>query len=325
MPLFSRLRVARRLLEHIAWTQAIWPSRSLDGYALFVPSAELDPRNQPAHPPGTTEPDDVIDRVIAEWARIWPELAVGPIAVISRLAIVRALVDQALDEVFAQYGLTGPSFHVLVVLRRRRPPYELTQRVLMTELGLTSGTISVRVDRLVAQGWVRRRPDPDDKRTTVVELTEAGAELCERVFPHHLANEERLLSALTPAEREQLAALLRKLLLSLQEDAGSGRTGRRLGVVLAPAHVARTMRRAVGLPDRVGLLVRAVDDGGPAQRAGLAEGDLLERAAGQELRSVTDLAPLLAGAGARSLTVDVVRGTTERSVTVELDPPEPVP
>jgi serine protease Do len=98
----------------------------------------------------------------------------------------------------------------------------------------------------------------------------------------------------------------------------------RLGVALAPPRAARRMRRAVGLPERDGLLVRAVEDDSAAARAGVERGDLLVAAAGHELDSVDALYEALdavpAAGGALELTV--VRGTDERAVTVELDPKE---
>ena len=74
-----------------------------------------------------------------------------------------------------------------------------------------------------------------------------------------------------------------------------------LGVGLAPAGVARRLRRSVGLPERDGLLVRGVDDGSPAAAAGLAEGDLLVAAGGRELREVDDLYDALDSVAARRL------------------------
>jgi len=93
---------------------------------------------------------------------------------------------------------------------------------------------------------------------------------------------------------------------------------RELGIALAPAHAARRMRRAVGLPERAGLLVRAVKEGSAADRAGLEGGDLLVTAAGQELESLDDLFGVLDHAGV-SLDLTVVRALDERDVTVALE------
>jgi serine protease Do len=91
----------------------------------------------------------------------------------------------------------------------------------------------------------------------------------------------------------------------------------RLGVAVAPAPAARRMRSAVGLPERDGLLVRGVEDGSPAARAGIKTGDLLVRAAGRELRVADDLHEALDGFGEDTpLLVDVVRGVDELEVSV---------
>jgi serine protease Do len=93
----------------------------------------------------------------------------------------------------------------------------------------------------------------------------------------------------------------------------------RLGVAIAPAHVARRLRRAVGLPEREGLLVRWVEDGGPADRAGIEKGDLIVAAAGEPVARVDDLQPRVDAAGTGELVLTVVRGTEEREVIVALD------
>jgi hypothetical protein len=187
----------------------------------------------------------------------------------------------------------------------------------MDELGLTSGTISVRMDRLVEQGLVERRPDPGDRRNTRITLTGEGRALFERVVPAHLANEARLLAALSPAEREQLASLLSKLLVDFE---GPG-SPMRLGLSVAPAHVTIAMRRAVGLEPVPGLLVRAVEEGGPADAAGLREGDVLVRAGRRELRSVGALHAALDDAGERGrLRLSILRGADERTVDLRAAP-----
>jgi len=89
----------------------------------------------------------------------------------------------------------------------------------------------------------------------------------------------------------------------------------RLGVAVAPSHVARRLRRSVGLPERDGLLVRGVDDGSPAQRAGIAEGDLIVEVAGKAVTDADDLVEAITSA-ATPYDVRVVRGTEERTITV---------
>ncbi len=93
----------------------------------------------------------------------------------------------------------------------------------------------------------------------------------------------------------------------------------RLGVAVAPGRAARRMRRAVGLPERDGVLVRAVEDGSPAAQSGIAEGDLIVSASGQPVEGVDALHRALDAAsrnGAFELTL--VRGTEEREVEIDL-------
>lgn len=96
---------------------------------------------------------------------------------------------------------------------------------------------------------------------------------------------------------------------------GEAPTRPRLGVALAPAHVARRLRRSVGLPERDGLLVRAVEDDGPAARAGVREGDLIVAAAGTAVTDVDALHEVL-GSTQLPFELTVVRGTEERVVSV---------
>jgi serine protease Do len=102
-------------------------------------------------------------------------------------------------------------------------------------------------------------------------------------------------------------------------SAGSAPEPVRLGIAVAGPHVARRMRRAVGLPDRDGLLVRDVEEGGPAAAAGVQRGDLLVSAAGRELDAIDTLYSILdAHPDGQPLRLGVVRGTDEQEVEVAL-------
>ena len=99
---------------------------------------------------------------------------------------------------------------------------------------------------------------------------------------------------------------------------GESPSSPRLGVAIAPGHVARRLRRSVGLPDTDGLLIREVIDDSPAARAGLARGDLIVAAGGQPVRTPDDLHDALQAAQAGSIQLNVVRGTDERTIEVSL-------
>ncbi len=101
---------------------------------------------------------------------------------------------------------------------------------------------------------------------------------------------------------------------------GETRERAHLGIAVAPAHVARRLRRSVGLPQREGVLVRGVEEGSPAEAAGIAEGDLLVGVGGRLIDDVDALHEVLADAGF-PLEVTLVRGTEERTVAVQAPAP----
>lgn len=103
---------------------------------------------------------------------------------------------------------------------------------------------------------------------------------------------------------------------------GAAPAAPRLGVALAPPRVARRLRRAVGLPERDGLLVRAVEGGSPAERAGVEQGDLIVAAGGRDLDGVEGLYAALDGVrDGGELELTVVRGSDERTVSAAFGPP----
>src|SRR6202165_1254760 len=204
---------------------------------------------------------DSVDHLLDDWARERPDLDFTPVGVINRLGRVRSHLERQLAEVFRGHDCTPADFHVLVNLRRAGAPYCMPQARLMEALGLTSGTVSLRLDRLVKMGTVTREPDPDDRRGTLIRLTEDGQRLFDVIAPEHLANEERLLSALTEDQRRTPADLLRHLLASFETPQPPRATA--LGLPLESALAARRRRRAVGLSDTPGLLVAAVESGSP--------------------------------------------------------------
>jgi serine protease Do len=90
---------------------------------------------------------------------------------------------------------------------------------------------------------------------------------------------------------------------------------RRLGVAVAPAFVAARLRRSVGLPERDGILVRGVEDGSDADKAGIQQGDLIVEVAGKAIEDPDDLVEALASAST-PFEIKIVRGTEERTVSV---------
>jgi DNA-binding MarR family transcriptional regulator len=261
---------------------------------------------------------DSVDHLLDDWARERPDLDFTPVGVVTRLGRVRRHLERHLAEVFADHGLTPADFQVVVNLRRSGAPYCMPQARLMDALGLTSGTVSLRLERLVKAGTVTREPDPDDRRGSLIRLTEDGLRLFDVLAPDHLANEERLLSTLTTDQRRTLADLLRHLLAALENRRCP--VADRLGLRLESAIVARARRQAVGLSDTAGLLVAAVEPGSPAEAAGLAKGDLIVEMNDQPALSAVAFAELLDELPAhQGVRLTVLRGDRPRGI--ELTPP----
>jgi DNA-binding MarR family transcriptional regulator len=166
---------------------------------------------------GTLDPGDSIERVIGGWAAARPELDVSPIAVIARVFRLAGELLPRLDAVLGCYGVRSGDFAVLATLVRVGEP-RLSQRRLGSELALTAGTISVRLDRLERAGLIARERGADDQRQTLIELTTQGRVLFDACVDDHLGNSRELVAALDGAEQEQLAALLAKLLASLERN-----------------------------------------------------------------------------------------------------------
>src|SRR5690242_5828006 len=158
---------------------------------------------------------DHVDFVLKQWAAERPDLDVSPMGVIGRLLRVTRRIDAELERTFSAHGLDRPAFDVLATLRRAGAPHRLTPAQLMRASMVTSGAITQRLDRLERRGLVTRSQSERDGRGVDVTLTEEGKRLIDAALPDHVANEQRLLAALTPAQRKSLGATLRRLLESL--------------------------------------------------------------------------------------------------------------
>ncbi|MGE0731316.1 MAG: S1C family serine protease [Acidimicrobiia bacterium] len=186
-------------------------------------------------------------------------------------------------------------------------------------LRLTAGLVSA-VERSF-DGPRGRRINGAVEHTAPMARGSSGGPLLDRagrllaINTHRLGGGFYLARAIDAALATRLADL----------QAGASIRPRRLGVALAPAEVAARLRRAVGLAERAGLLVRQVAAGSPAQRAGLREGDLLVAAGDRELTEPAALHAALETSGSEPLVLAVVRGAEELTVTVSFEEGEQSP
>lgn len=163
---------------------------------------------------------DSVDRILAQWGSVRPQLDVSAMGVLGRLSRLTRLLERAQSDVFEAHGLQAGEFDILAtLLRTDAGPRGLTAGALTESAMVTSGAITNRLDRLVAKGFISRETDPANRRTVRVALTSQGAEVIEGALAAHLDNEERLLAPLGGDEREQLATLLGVLLGAHEGDA----------------------------------------------------------------------------------------------------------
>ena len=124
-----------------------------------------------------------------------------------------ALQRHALHNI-ASLGLGLSDFGVLEMLLHKGP---LPVNTIGEKIHLTSGSVSVAVDRLEAKGLVERRNDPGDRRTRMVHLTAAGRKLIECAFARHAEAMEQAAAGVTGRERTELIRLLKQLGLKAEE------------------------------------------------------------------------------------------------------------
>jgi DNA-binding MarR family transcriptional regulator len=265
---------------------------------------------------------DLIDDALDSWARERPDLKVQPVAVVMRINRLAGHFQAELDAVFAEFGLTNPSFELLATLRRAGHPYRLSQRQLGQTLGLTAGTVSLRVKYLQRQGLVRVEPDPSDRRVSRVSLTRRGQRRFDDAAPAHLAGEEDLLHALSTGEQAALARLLRKLLLSFEGAPANLPPARAIGLRISGRKGASPRSTPPATAARrapAGVRVSNVEPNSPAANAGLRPGDVIVTVAGHPVRSLGSLNRAIAVARrAGQIPIRIHREARHRDVLVAI-------
>ena len=156
---------------------------------------------------------DEVDRIIEAWSTQRPDLDFSPLEVLSRVDRLSRHLDRARREAFTRSELEPWEWDVLSALRRAGAPFQLSPKQLLQQTLVSSGTMTNRIDRLVGRQLVHRESDPDDGRSVLVTLTEAGRTRVDAAITRLVDAEATLLSTLSRPDRDRLAALLRKLSL----------------------------------------------------------------------------------------------------------------
>jgi DNA-binding MarR family transcriptional regulator len=156
---------------------------------------------------------DEVDRIVEAWSRERPDLDFAPLHVLSRVGRLAKQLERARKAAFAVAGVEPWEFDVLSALRKAGAPYQLSPTALVQQTMVSSGTMTNRIDRMVARGLVERRTDPNDGRGVIVLMTASGRERVDGAITSLVHDETALLSRMSAGEQERLSALLRKLSL----------------------------------------------------------------------------------------------------------------
>jgi DNA-binding MarR family transcriptional regulator len=162
---------------------------------------------------------DHVDGFLEQLAVELPSLDLAVEGIVDRTIGLSRRLRRMMDDTLAGFGLTWGEFHVLSALRHTGPrsPGQLAKHA-----ELSSGAMTNRLDRLEEAGLVRRLPDPGDRRGIQVELTEKGLETWQESVGVQARKEALVASALGEEEKEQLNALLRRLMLAFERGEGDG-------------------------------------------------------------------------------------------------------
>jgi len=119
----------------------------------------------------------------------------------------KAISEQVIKDV-KQYGLSPSEFMILEVLytKRRIPLQQIGEKILVT-----SGSVTYNIDKLEKKRLLRRVPCREDRRVIYAEITEAGDELFNQIFPDHAVTVHHLMSGVSQDDQEAAIALLKRL------------------------------------------------------------------------------------------------------------------
>ena len=159
---------------------------------------------------------DMTDRQLGGWSEARPDIEVKSLQVTARLSRIGPLLANRQEAVFGQICLSRGEVGALGALRIAGPPHRLSPTRLGKGLMMSSAGMTSRIDRLERRGFVRRLPDPDDRRGVLIELTDQGRETVDAAVAALTTSDRQLVERLDPSEFAQLEALLRKFLEGLE-------------------------------------------------------------------------------------------------------------
>ncbi len=170
---------------------------------------------------------EILDDTIRSWKKQRPDLDLDAMGTTLRLNLLMNAALRSAEALFTPHGITVGEFDVLAALHRRGTGTTLTPTALARVAMISPAGMTNRLDRLEAAGLIVRRPDPDDRRGSLVELTAEGHATADRAVEDLVAAENELFREVNATERQRLDRTLEKLIDRLDRAANSDEPARR--------------------------------------------------------------------------------------------------
>ena len=154
------------------------------------------------------------------WLREIPDLDARTEGIVDRINILQRVIRKTHDDTLEEFGLSWGEVQVLSSIRYGGAPYRSTPGKLATQLGLSSGAMTARLDKMEEAGLIQRLRDPDDRRGVLIEVTDRGRELWEETISKQAEKEAIVASTLSEREQDKLNDLLRRLVLAFTREYG---------------------------------------------------------------------------------------------------------
>lgn len=181
------------------------------GKSASKPAAKMRKTRRPRESAGDSGVHVPVNQIIEQWQRERPDLDPAPMRLFGALAQAHMLTTPYINRVVAKHGLVRGTFDVLSALRRAGLPFSLTPKQLAESLMLSGAGMTSRLDRLEQLHLVARLPEPNDRRSLKIQLTQKGVKLIDEVIPQIVAAQWQLVSALGDRDTATLVDLLRRL------------------------------------------------------------------------------------------------------------------
>jgi DNA-binding MarR family transcriptional regulator len=166
------------------------------------------------------EPEDYADRHVARWRDHWVDIPFEDDveAITTRCQRLVKYWGRQSHAALTELGLQDYEYDTLHTLMIRDTPGSASPTRLAKDLGISGAGMTGRIDALEREGWVQRRPSAEDRRRVEIEVTKAGLELWRRAMNGRGRAENDVVHALDPDERATLAALLKKMTLTIEDQ-----------------------------------------------------------------------------------------------------------